>query len=89
MASYTNMENIKNYIKNCVGSNYDIIAKHGRKKILIENCCIECAYPSIFTVKSKDLRSGTFKILSFSYIDILTKNVCLFPPFSIKKEKGA
>jgi len=89
MASYATMENIKKYIQNSVGNNYDIVAKHGRKKILIENCILDCAYPSIFTVKTKDARSGALSILSFSYIDILTKNVCIFPPFSIKKEKGA
>lgn len=89
MAANTNIEKIKQYIKNNVGHNYDIIAKRGRKKILFENCTVDSAYPSIFVVKTKDERTGGFNSISFSYIDILTKNVCLFPAFSIKGEKGA
>ena len=89
MVLNTNIEKIKKHIEDCVGDNFDIIAKHGRKKILIENCTVDFAYPSIFTIKTKDEKSGNFKLVSFSYIDILTKNVCIFPPFSIKGEKGA
>jgi len=89
MASNINIETIKKHIESCVGKSYDIIAKQGRKKILIENCTIDSAYPSIFTVKAESKRSGKVNMLSFSYIDILTKNVSVFPPFSIKKEKGA
>ena len=89
MASDTNIEKIKKHIENCVGDNFDIIAKHGRKKILIENCTVDFAYPRIFTIKTKDEKSGKLNIISFSYIDILTKNVCIFPPFSIKGKKGA
>ena len=83
------IEKIKHYIQNSVGKNYDIIAKKGRKKILLENCTVDSAYPSIFIVKTKNQRTGEFNSLSFSYIDILTKNVCIFPAFSIKGETGA
>ena len=89
MASNSNIEKIKANIKNNIGNNYDIIAKRGRKKVLLENCTIDSVYPSIFVIKTKDERSGGFNSISFSYIDILTKNVCLFPAFSIKGEKGA
>lgn len=89
MATNANIEKIKQYIKTCVGNNYDIVAKRGRKKILLENCTVDSAYPSIFVVKTKDERTGGFSIISFSYIDILTKNVCIFPAYSIKGERGA
>ena len=83
------IEKIKHYIQNSVGKNYDIIAKKGRKKILLENCTVDSAYPSIFIVKIKNQRTGEINSMSFSYIDILTKNVCIFPAFSIKGERGA
>lgn len=83
------IEKIKHYIQNSVGKNYDIIAKKGRKKILLENCTVDSAYPSIFIVKTQNQRTGEINSMSFSYIDILTKNVCIFPAFSIKGERGA
>ena len=89
MALNSSIDKIKTCIKNSVGKNYDIIAKRGRKKILMENCTVDSAYPSIFVVKVKDKKSGALSSASFSYTDILTKNVCLFPAFSIRGEKGA
>ena len=88
MAANT-IEKIKDYIRNSVGKNYDIIAKKGRKKVLFENCTLDSAYPSIFIVKTTNKRTGEINSMSFSYIDILTKNVCIFPAFSIKGERGA
>jgi len=88
MAANT-IEKIKYYIQNAVGKNYDIIAKKGRKKVLLENCTLDSAYPSIFIVKTQNKRTGEINSMSFSYIDILTKNVCIFPAFSIKGERGA
>ena len=88
MAAYT-IEKIKHYIQNSVGKNYDIVAKKGRKKVLLENCTIDSAYPSIFIVKTANKKTGEINSMSFSYIDILTKNACIFPAFSIKGEKGA
>ena len=89
MTKNKNIEKIKNTIVQNVGNNFDIVAKHGRKKILFENCTVDSAYPSIFIVKASGAKAGIKGSVSFSYSDILTKNVCIFPPFSIKKEKGA
>lgn len=80
------IKKIKNSISKNLGNNFDIVSKHGRKKLLLENCTIDSVYPSIFVIKCSDAKQTG---ISFSYIDILTKNVCIYPPFSVKKEKGA
>ena len=83
------MEKIKREIAGSVGKNYDIVAKRGRKKVVLENCTLDSAYPSIFVVKHIDKRTKGVFNTSFSYTDVLTKNVRFYPAFSIKSELGA
>ena len=65
-----NIKNIKSYLRYKVGSNIIIIYYGGRNKK--ERYCgvIYKLYDNIFTIK---LTTGEIK--SFSYIDILTKNI--------------
>ena len=58
MTKNKNIEKIKNTIVQNVGNNFDIVAKHGRKKILFENCTVDSAYPSIFIVKASGAKAG-------------------------------
>lgn len=88
MKETTSIEKIRKYIKESVGKTFDIAAKRGRKRIMLENCIIDSAYPSIFVVKTKDAKTDGYNSFSFSYIDILTKNVALRLR-EIENEKGA
>lgn len=84
-----NIEKIKKEIENNIGKQFNIAAKHGRKKVLFENCTLEAAYPSIFVAKTSTRKNVTSTCISFSYTDILTKNVYLLPCCDGKKKKGA
>ncbi len=74
-----NIDKIKLAIRGALLKNYSLLYKQGRKKILVKSCTIEAAYPEIFVVSHIDARTKRQIKLSFSYTDILTKNVCLCP----------
>lgn len=58
------------------GSKVLLRLDRGRNKIDIQKGVIQHAYPSVFTVLVKDERtSNPPQLLSFSYSDIITKNV--------------
>lgn len=70
-----NKEKIKRIIQNSIGVNCSVVSKQGRKKFLIEDCIIEAAYPEIFVVRFNEKKTNRIKKLTFSYIDVLIKNV--------------
>lgn len=88
MSLNTNIEKIKAQINKSIGQSFDIVAKRGRKKVILENCTLDSVYPSIFVVKHSCKKTGTPSSISFSYTDILTKNVCFFPALSLRSESG-
>jgi len=66
------IHDIKNNIKNNIGSNVKIKFNGSRNKCEEYDGVIEGAFPFIFTIK----KAGAFnEIKSFSYCDVLTKNV--------------
>ncbi|MBR2524034.1 MAG: Veg family protein [Clostridiales bacterium] len=46
----------------------------GRKRIITYVGVVECCYPNVFTVKC-DRGEGEYSIVSFSYVDVLTRTV--------------
>ena len=74
----TKIDRIKSEIQNRLGSKCSIIAKQGRKKIIIKECIIDAAYSEIFVVKCLSHKSIVGSTMTFSYIDVFTKAVCLF-----------
>ncbi len=60
----------KDKIKNAIGLNVKLKVNRGRNKIEMIEGILENAYPNIFTVRLK-----TGSLVSFSYSDVITKNV--------------
>lgn len=60
----------KDKIKNAIGLNVKLKVNRGRNKIEMIEGILENAYPNIFTVRLK-----TGSLMSFSYSDVITKNV--------------
>ncbi len=71
------IDKIKLAVKGALSENFALLYKQGRKRILVESCVIEAVYPEIFVVSHIDGKTKKSVRLSFSYTDILTKNVCL------------
>ena len=65
---------IRRNISEIVGSKVMLETNKGRQKSLVTSGIIENTYPSIFTVML-DASSGSQRTVSYSYTDVLTKNV--------------
>lgn len=78
MAKVEEIEKIKNRIEEMIGEQVTIKSKKRRNKIAVKYATIEGAYPSLFVAKIKD-KYNKDRILSYSYIDILIKNVQISP----------
>lgn len=70
-------EKIKKALADNLGRQCHVLYKQGRKRILINNCRICAAYPSIFVISYNDPKTNKTINISFSYGDVLTKTVCL------------
>lgn len=72
------IEKIKQEIRNNLGNKCSVIAKQGRKKIVLKECIIDSVYSEIFVIKCLSEEKVLPKAMTFSYIDIFTKSVILF-----------
>ncbi len=70
-------EKIKTAVKNAMDSKCSLLYKQGRKRIILTDCTIVAAYPEIFVVSHFDTKLKKKCTMSFSYIDLLTRNVCI------------
>jgi uncharacterized protein Veg len=75
MMKQADVSKVRREIISHVGSRVKIKANRGRNKMDISEGIIMETYPSIFLVKIDDAGSETAKTLSFSYADVLTKDV--------------
>ncbi|CDF57230.1 Veg family protein [Thermobrachium celere] len=68
------LEAIKKNIDEHVGEKVLLKANNGRKKVLVKEGILEQTYPNIFVVRV-EASDNTTRVISYSYSDILTKNV--------------
>ncbi len=75
MMKQADVSKVRREIVSHVGSRVKIKANKGRNKMDITEGIITETYPSIFLIKIDDADSDAFKTMSFSYADVLTKDV--------------
>ncbi|MFV0341765.1 MAG: Veg family protein [Anaerocolumna sp.] len=75
MMKQADVSKVRREIINHVGSRVKIKANRGRNKMDITEGVITETYPSIFLIKIDDDNSDSVKTMSFSYADVLTKDV--------------
>lgn len=77
MIEKTDLMMVKASLQKHVGQKVRLTSKKGRKKSVIRRGRIENLYPCIFTVRLDNLPDDNAeqRCVSFSYADILTKNV--------------
>jgi uncharacterized protein Veg len=78
MAAKKVLAEIRQDLEACVGKKVRLQASKGRKKVIERVGILEKTYPHIFVVKLEE-KGDTVRRVSFSYIDILTETVKLFP----------
>lgn len=77
MMKQADLNKVRQAVRNHVGSRVSIIANKGRHKVDKMEGIISEIYPSIFLVEVKNETEGFFKTFSFSYTDVLTRDVRL------------
>jgi Uncharacterized protein conserved in bacteria len=73
----TDVNKVRRAVVSHVGSKVKIRANRGRHKIDIAEGIISETYPSIFLVKIVNELEDSIQTMSFSYTDVLTKDVQL------------
>lgn len=68
---------VKQSLQKNIGRQVRLVSRHGRKKAVVSRGTIESIYPCIFTVKLDSDYENLHQnnIVSYSYADILTKNI--------------
>ena len=75
MVKQADVSKVRKQVHSHVGSRVKVKANKGRNKMDIMEGIISETYPSIFLVKIEDSNHESVKTMSFSYTDILTKDV--------------
>lgn len=71
------VQKVRSVVNAHIGSRVRIKANKGRHKIDVTEGVITQTYPSIFLVEVSNEIEDTCQTVSFSYTDVLTKDVCL------------
>lgn len=75
MMKQNNVNNVRNAVANQMGKKVKIRINRGRHKVDISEGVISETYPSIFLIKIQETEDTPVRIVSYSYTDILTKDV--------------
>lgn len=73
--SQSDIKKVRLSVDKNIGSKVKIRANRGRHKIDITEGIISKTYPSIFLVEVENKSDDTVQVVSFSYTDVLTKDV--------------
>lgn len=73
--SQSDIKRVKFSVNQNIGSKVKIRANRGRHKIDITEGVIRETYPSVFLVEVENKLDDTTQNISFSYTDVLTKDV--------------
>lgn len=73
--SQTDIKRVKFSVNQNIGNKVKIRANRGRHKIDVTEGVIRETYPSVFLVEVENKIDDTTQKISFSYTDVLTKDV--------------
>ena len=69
----SDLDSCKSKLQSMIGSRVRLTSNGGRKRLIIHEGIIDNCYPNVFTVKCKREAEGDYEIVSYSYIDVLTR----------------
>lgn len=82
----SDLDSCRAKLQSMIGSRVKLTSNGGRKRLIIHEGVIDNCYPNVFTVKCQRESDGKFEIVSYSYIDILTRAVRLAIPAASSQE---
>ena len=71
----SNVSKVRNAVANQMGKKVKIRINRGRHKVDVSEGIISETYPSIFLIKIQEAENMPVRTVSYSYTDILTKDV--------------
>lgn len=72
----TSISTIKHELDSHLGDSLTVVAQAGRKKVTRRRGILKETFPAVFVV-DLDQEQNNFKHVSYSYTDLLTKNIAL------------
>ncbi|MGB4660856.1 MAG: Veg family protein [Mobilitalea sp.] len=75
MMKQNDVNNVRNAVMNQTGNKVKIRINRGRHKIDVTEGVISETYPSIFLIKVQESKDMPVRMVSYSYTDLLTKDV--------------
>ena len=77
MIEKADIERVKSLLTENIGKRIKLTAKKGRKRVIVRQGVINATYPSIFIVILDSISefAETGRTVSFSYADLLTRNI--------------
>ena len=75
MMKQNDVNNVRNAVIGQMGKKVKIRINRGRHKVDVTEGVISETYPSIFLIKIQDNEDTPVRMLSYSYTDILTRDV--------------
>lgn len=76
----SDLDSCRNKLQSMIGSRVRLTSNGGRKRLIVHEGVIDNCYPNVFTVKCRREAEGDFEIVSYSYIDVLTRAVRIAIP---------
>lgn len=70
-----NVNNVRNAVANQMGKKVKIRINRGRHKVDVSEGIISETYPSIFLIKIQETEDTPVRTVSYSYTDILTRDI--------------
>ncbi|HHV09415.1 MAG TPA: hypothetical protein GXX75_03925 [Clostridiales bacterium] len=70
-----NVNNVRNAVANQMGKKVKIRINRGRHKVDVSEGIISETYPNIFMIRIQESEDMPVRMVSYSYTDILTKDV--------------
>lgn len=75
MMKQNNVNNVRNAVANQMGKKVKVRINRGRHKVDVSEGIISETYPSIFLIRIQESKDMPVRIVSYSYTDILTRDV--------------
>ena len=71
----TDIDACKKDMESFIGRTIRLTSNGGRKRIIVHEGILDHCYPNVFTVTCRRKQPGTPEVVSYRYVDILTKSV--------------
>ena len=76
----SDLESCRARLQSMIGTPVRLSSNGGRKRIVVHEGIVDNCYPNVFTVRCQRESDGAFEIISYSYIDVLTRAVRIAIP---------